>query len=529
MSGAPRPAPRIDARGAAVVSALLLTLAAPPSPFPPLALGALAPWAAAVALLPAGPGRGVAAARSGALLFGVHWGLLLLWVPRLVPRVGWWVIPGYLGHVALLALMGAGVGWLLARLVAPGGARGGVPLPLALALAWSAVEWARGSALGPFDFPWMGVVVPLAAIPELLQGAAWVGERGLALGVAAVNGALAVGLVRRARAPDGRRAALVPHWRPAGFAALAVALAWGAGAARMATLDARPVFTALAVQPAVPLEVEWSGGPLALAASMAALEALVPDSALTAVDLIVLPETAVPVVLDGPDGRGLRRTLAGWSRRTGVPLAVGAYGSDPDSLGGKRTNAVFLAGPEPDGAWPRADKRRLVPGVEWAPGDPSGLRSGPEPALLDVPSVGLVGVLVCIESAGPEPARTLRAAGARALVNVTNDAWLGDRPRWTRTAAFHQHPLHLRIRAVETGAGALRVGNGGWTSVVDPAGREQRLLEPYVPGVARAEVTSLAHATPFTRTGDLAGPGAAALAVLLWLISGARNPIFSRL
>jgi apolipoprotein N-acyltransferase len=421
------------------------------------------------------------------------------------------------------------VGGLLARLVAPAGDRRGVPLPLALGLTWAAVEWLRGSALGPFDFPWMGIVVPLAAIPELLQGAAWIGERGLAFGVAAVNGALALGLVRRARAGGGGRGAQIRPWRPAGIAVLAVTGAWGAGAARIATLDTLPVFTALAVQPSVPLEVERSGGPVALAASMAALEALVPDFRLTDVDLIVLPETVVPVVLDAPAALGLRRTLSGWSRRTGVPLAVGAYGSDPDALDGRRTNAVFLVGPEPDAVWQRADKRRLVPGVEWSPGDPTGLRRGREPALLDVPRVGTVGVLVCIESAGPEPARTLRAAGARAFVNVTNDAWLGDRPRWTRTAAFHQHPQHLRLRAVEAGAGALRVGNGGWTSVVDPAGREQRLLDPYVPGVARAEVLSLAHPTLFIRTGDLAGPVAAVLTAMLWLIFGVRNPIFSRL
>jgi apolipoprotein N-acyltransferase len=416
-------------------------------------------------------------------------------------------------------------------------AGGRTPLPLALALAWTAGEWVRGSALGPLDFPWMGVVVPLAALPELVQGAAWVGERGLVLGVAAVNGALALGLAagpQRASAPrcgdgpgggpaggpgSGRRVWRPGHpwrnWRAAALAVLAVALAWGGGAVRMARLEPLPVLTALAVQPAVPLAMKRSGGPLDVAAHLGAVEALVPDSALAGVDLVVVPETAVPVVLDAPESAGVRRTVAAWAARTEVPVAVGAYGA---AERGGRTNALFLADADPDAAWQRANKRRLVPGVEWAPTDEGGLRPGRVPALLDLPGVGLLGVLICIESAGPEPARRLRALGARVLINVTNDAWLGEAPLWTRTAAFHQHPQHLRLRAVETGVGALREGNGGWTSVVGPDGRERRLLDPYVPGAALAEVRSLGTPTPFTRTGDLAGPVAAVLAGILALV-----------
>lgn len=473
----------------AILSGVLLTLAAPPSPVPLLVFVALAPWAAAVA--GAGSARGSVrrCARSGALLFAVHWGLLLLWVLRLAPRVGLWTIPAWLGQVALLALLGAGVGALL-RLLADR-----TPLPLALALAWTAGEWIRGSALGPLDFPWMGIAVPLAGIPALVQAAAWVGERGVALAVAAVNGAVASGL---SAAPEGRA---VRRWGPAGLAAAAVVMAWIGGRARLSTLDPRPVLDALAVQPAVPLEVKRATDPMSALRALQSATALLPDTALTGVDLVVLPETAVPVPLDGPGARSLRAELSDRVRRWGVPLAVGAYGLEARGL----TNAVFLVGPDPELPWPRADKHRLVPGVEWFPTGGGGLVAGTRPALLPVGGDTLA-VLVCIESAGPEPARSLRARGAVALLNVTNDAWLGEVSRWSRTAAFWQHPAHLRLRSVETGAGALRVGNDGLTTTVDPGGRETVLMPPFLPGVARGRVTSLVSPTPFVRTGDLVGP-----------------------
>lgn len=486
---------------AAALSGLLLAAAAPPSPAPLLAVGALAPWAAAQARHAESGAAARIAAWSGAMLFGVHWALLLLWVPRLVPRVGAWVLPAYLSQVALLALIGAGVGWLLHGLL-----RRRVPLPLALGLAWGAGEWVRGVALGPLAFPWMGIAVPLVANPELVQSVAWIGERGLAVGLAALNGALASSLL---------------GWRagPAAVAASVIALSWIVGAARMAMLEPRPVLRALAVQPAIPLELKRTSGPVALAAQIAATDALVPDTVPPGIDLVVLPETALPVVLDGDGAAALRRTVAAWSARAGVPVAVGAYGA----AAGGRTNALFLASADPDTVWPRADKRRLVPGVEWSPGEPGSLVPGRGPALLDVEGVGTLGVLICIESAGPESARARAGKGARVLLNVTNDGWLGEAPRWTRTAAFSQHPAHLRLRSIETGLGALRVGNGGLTTVVDPAGRERRLLRPFEPGVAVGEVWSLAGPTPFVRTGDLAGPLAALLALTLVLV-GRRRP-----
>ena len=71
--------------------------------------------------------------------------------------------------------------------------------------------------------------------------------------------------------------------------------------------------------------------------------------------------------------------------------------------------------------------------------------------------------------------------------------------------------------------GALRVGNNGLTTVVDPGGRGRVSIEPYQRGTATVEVVSLERATRFTATGDLVGPVAGLIALLLVAVSAIRQ------
>jgi len=168
-------------------------------------------------------------------------------------------------------------------------------------------------------------------------------------------------------------------------------------------------------------------------------------------------------------------------------------------------------------------KVALVPGVEWVPGGQMGRGPGVQP--MNAP--GRAGPLICIESAWSSLARRQAREGAGWLVNVTNDAWLGESATWTRTPAFRQHPRHLAFRSVETGLGALRAANNGLTGVVHPSGRWELLLPPHRAGVAVTTVESLPSATPFAMTGDLAGPLSllALLAALSLVAVGRRSPV----
>ncbi|MDT8340818.1 MAG: sulfatase-like hydrolase/transferase, partial [Longimicrobiales bacterium] len=180
-------------------------------------------------------------------------------------------------------------------------------------------------------------------------------------------------------------------------------------------------------------------------------------------------------------------------------ILTGTYGA----VTGGRTNAVALVTPE--GVRELYGKVALVPYVEGAPG--GDLTPGGGTAPLAAP--GRPVPLICIESAWSGLARAGARKGGGWLLNVTNDAWLGEAPRWTRTPAFRQHPRHLVLRSVETGLGALRVGNNGLTGVVSAAGEWTQLLPPHSEDVALATVASLPGPTPYRRAGDLTGPLAA--------------------
>ena len=113
------------------------------------------------------------------------------------------------------------------------------------------------------------------------------------------------------------------------------------------------------------------------------------------------------------------------------------------------------------------------------------LREGPAP----------LGVLICYESIFPELGREQVAAGARLLLNITNDSWFG------RTSAPYQHLAHLALRCVENRVSAARSARTGISCFVDPTGRifgRSGLFETYS-GAARLPL--LGGGSFYTRVG----------------------------
>lgn len=509
----------------AALSGVLLFLAFLPFPTPHLVWVALAPW---LVELEKGVSRGADerwGARRGVLLAGVFWALNLYWVPVLIPRLGQvWPLWGYLGQLLLLALMGGLAGAAIVALRR----RTGLPLAPAAALGWIGAEWARGHLLGPLRFPWSPLALPLADLRAWVQPAAWVGESGLGLGIAAVSGLVASAWDPSSPPRTGARGLLPrrPIWL---LAAGVVVVIWGAvGEGRLRAAQDGSTLTVGVVQPAVPLEIRRDPE-AALAAAEESAARLLPELRGGAMDLVVLPETHFPVTFPAPRAgeagnpgsapgavsqaaAALVSDLARWSDELEAEILVGGYGAAPDG----RTNALLrITG---RGLEESYGKLALVPAVERSPG--GGLVPGSGPMPLGAP--GAPGPLICIESAWSGLARRQRLNGAGWLLNVTNDGWLAGESPWTRTPAFRQHPRHLVLRSVESGAGAVRVGNTGLTGVVSPTGGWRTAIPPGREGVALVKVTLSAEGTPFQRMGDLLGP-AAFMAVLVALLAAARR------
>jgi apolipoprotein N-acyltransferase len=104
---------------------------------------------------------------------------------------------------------------------------------------------------------------------------------------------------------------------------------------------------------------------------------------------------------------------------------------------------------------------------------------------------GVAVALICYEGIFPLYVGT-HAAGARYLVNVTNDNW------FTGTIALYQHAALARLRAVETGLPLVRVANTGLTLVVDGYGRVVRRLPINTPTYGDVGLPPIAPQTPFT-------------------------------
>lgn len=529
-----------------LASALLLGLAFPPFHLLLPSFVALVPYAVWAARLPAGEAGRSEALRGGFLLGLVSQSLLLYWLATaLLPYTPLAPLAFLLPVAAVAALVATatlGVHQAVRRL--------GLPIWVALPLFWTGMEWLRAH-LGELSFPWMGLGDSLTGYPLLVGGADLVGSRGLSAWLALCNGLAAEALLRRRPAwaerylPPDRSPRRGSWLLPAAGLVLVVAAEAGYSAWRWHALEPRPVARVGIVQPDVSVELKRRAGP-AVDTTVARVRRLVESELTGAVDLdlVVLPETAFPVVVDRPPGRrrGGRSDLAAFvvemARTARAPVLYGALGTT-DATGDRRyRNSVHLRGPEGErlGSY---HKRRLVPMIErvpWAGPAPGsdlaaevlgpgfgGYAPGPEPRLMAA-GRGRFGVLVCYEAIFAELSRAYRLRGADFLVNVTNDAWFGrDEPAWARTSALWQHPAHLVMRAVENRMGIARSANTGISLTVDPLGRVRHRTPLFERAAFAAPVLTTEGTTVYARWGDVVGWAAALACLGVALASGWRR------
>ncbi|MDH5589214.1 MAG: apolipoprotein N-acyltransferase [Gemmatimonadota bacterium] len=488
--------------------------------FPPLHLlippfVALVPFAVFMAGLPPG-GEGRAAAVRGGLVLGtLYFGALVYWILVALIWFSKLAILAYVGSMLLLMGLSALFAWTFHRMY-----HGmSVPLWLALPVAWTAAEWFRAHWPGPLAFPWLGLGSSLTGFPELVGMAEVVGARGVTFWLALVNGILA-GIVLRHRAGDRP----VRSW---GAVLLVAALPMAWGVWRAGNLVMREAARVAVVQPNIPEHIKLDAR-TALDSTFASLDRLIPQVEPGSVDLIVLPEVALPLYPRAEYAQGWMDRVAGYAATQGAPVLLGGLGFSGDLFGAYVPyNSAFLVTQEGLTGY-QYDKRYLVPMVERVPLLPaSWLRNlryfgkfgvGQGWPLAEVNGEGY-GVLVCYESTYPEGARHFRGAGADILLNITNDAWYGREPWYARTTALWQHPAHMVMRAIENRMGVARSANTGISLFVDPVGRVYGEIELFTAGVRAEAVLTTDVTTLYTRLGDLTGNGSAMVAVLMVLAS----------
>lgn len=357
---------------------------------------------------------------------------------------------------------------------------------LVFAAVWTLGEWLRGSIAG---VPWLLASQAAARWPLALQIADVGGSYAVSFALLTVGGGLGIAARRR-------------DVRVLAAPALVVAFWLGYGALRLATFEEPegPRIRVGVVQASVP-PAERFGADTAernLARHEAATRALVAEGPL---DLVVWSETAVDIDIDRHPK--IRVRLERLARETGVPLVTGT----PRSAGGRLSNAVVLVVPE-RGLVESYDKQRLVPFSEYDPFFAGWLAALIGPVVEGPPY--LAGSEATVFRAGPIPfatpvcfeityadlVRGFRKAGARLLVNLSNDAWFG------RIGYPELHFAHAVLRAVETRSTVVRGANTGISGVVDARGRVIAELATFEEGTLRADVAAAGAPPLYARTGD---------------------------
>ncbi len=388
-------------------------------------------------------------------------------------------------------------------------------------------EWLRGNILS--GFPWILPGYVWTPGEPVSQIAALVGIYGLSLVTLVIAAAPAT---IADRAPGAGRFA------PTIVAALAVGMAWGWGAQRIAHAPIDPPGAQPMVRVAdsgLTQQAKWcEAGSLPERVACARgqewrvlrryLDASGPPED-SRTDILVWPEGAIPTLnffqLDNQDylnalGRGLgdRALIVGLTRCTPRPLCD-AYmqgAGDADALHLYNSGAVI------DGVSGQArlaqiyDKHHLVPFGEYIPlwglvrqlgitplqEIGAGFNEGQAPERLVIPGAPPALVLICYEAIFPgmTPHGPDRPGW---IANISNDAWFGDL-RWF--TGPYQHFAMARYRSIEEGLPMARAASGGISAIVDSYGRVVRSTQGRG-SYAEAQLPPALVETLFARAGIL--------------------------
>jgi apolipoprotein N-acyltransferase len=448
-------------------------------PATPLGLACIAALVALSGTSRAGALRAFAGA-AGYFALTLHWIVEPFFVDA--ARHGWMAPFALVLFAGGLALFWGLAGWGSVR-----AARTPVLRALLFAPLLTLAEAARGTVLT--GFPWAFPGHALIPSPWLMLSAL-TGAHGLTLLVAGIAAIWAVCL-------------LAPRVWPMGVAALALLFspfAMPQASAPPPQADA-PVIRL--IQPNAPQHLKWQPDMIPVFWQRGRdLTARAPDPELGAPDLVVWPETSLPVLLDRSDAARLQLSVAS----AGAPVLIGAQRVE----GFAARNALALV----DGGGTLAtvyDKHHLVPFGEYLPlrgvADslgitalaavlPGGYSAGEGPALLNLgPGLGHAFPMICYEAIFPGYIRRLDTRPDW-MVHVTNDAWFG-----TFSGPW-QHLALARLRAAEQGLPVLRAANTGVSAVIDGRGRVLDALPLGEAGFLDARLPPALPPTVYARVGD---------------------------
>lgn len=482
---------RFGWRGAAaLLSGAMLAASFPPFDCPQAAWVALAPL-----LVIARHSRPRVAFRGGFLAGFTFWAVTLAWLqalahfgsPYLMVAGAWLALAAacalYLGlFTALVALL-----WRHED--APGapaddGMLRNAGRVLLIPILWVGVEYLRSTLFSGFG--WNALGVSQYRNLAVIQVAEWGGVYAVSALVVMVTSGLTLTVMDLLPGPRRRGARRLHPELMLALMTLAGAMSWGL--ARVQALRAEDaaeggvVVQCATVQANIPQDEKWSDEVAQAVADR--LVELSERAHAGVADLVIWPETASPTGLGA--AMDTPAYLVELAMRVG-PLLVGAMEVEAagDDYRYYNSALLFLRNGEIAGTY---RKQHLVPFGEYVPlADiipglnnfaPLGYNCTPgrDPGIfrLAQPEVAFA-VLICFEDGIAPLARRAVRAGARLLINQTNDAW------FEGTSAGVQHLSQSVFRSVENRVPLVRCANLGVSGIIDRTGaldpQTQDLLE----------------------------------------------------
>src|SRR5690606_20537656 len=254
--------------------------------------------------------------------------------------------------------------------------------------------------------------------------------------------------------------------------------------------------TVAAVQGNVEQNLKWD--PAQLNAQLA----LYRDLSFSArqVDLLVWPETAIPVLKDM--AQGYIGVMDRFARDRNSALITGVPVRQSNERGEIRYYNAITSFGEAQGTYL---KQKLVPFGEYVPLQDllrgliaffdlpmSDFARGPsDQGLLQAKGLKIA-PFICYEVVYPEFAAGL-AAQSDLLLTVSNDTWFGT------SIGPLQHLQMAQMRALEAGRWMIRATNNGITALIDPQGRITAQIPQFQQAVLYGEVQPMQGLTPYLR------------------------------
>ncbi|MBT0662929.1 apolipoprotein N-acyltransferase [Geobacter pelophilus] len=392
----------------------------------------------------------------------------------------------------------------------------GIGAGFSLPLVWVGMEYVRSFALT--GFPWASLGYSQYKILPLIQIADVVGVYGVSFLIVLVN----VALFRALMFFGGGEQLKQRVWTIVTAVVLMIATV-AYGFIRLTAPETGVPLKVALIQGNISQDVKWD--PSFQEETVRIYERLTNSVASFEPDLVVWPESATPFFFQSEPAYADRvKRLA-----AGLHSAL-IFGSPAFKKEGERTkylNSAFLINSKGEVSG-RSDKIHLVPFGEYVPlkqvlpfvnklvegiGD---FAPGASAEPLDIGKTK-VGVLVCFEGIFPELSRAYVNAGARLLVNISNDAW------YKRSSAPYQHLSMTVFRAVENRVPLIRATNTGITAIIDSKGHFNGMTQIFREDALTGEVRAGSGVTLYNRYGELFAGVCLGLTVLIALYSIFRN------